>query len=213
VYHFFDKVDGEIARFYQKFSISGVFLDEIGHTLSFAGIFTGLGFHLVQQNTDHTVSILAATVIGAISMIMVRQNKSMGCLLFSQYVLEQPRLMPEAKGINCTSSLTREAIHVDRRSSSSTSYDNKKKILVLVRNAVLVVSQFTIMLIFILIGLFIEILSGSIVCLIMLIKIAAVLQLLVLLALILINYKVNVAAECLRLDSLIKKQLGVWSSK
>lgn len=209
VYHFLDKVDGEIARYYQKFSISGVFLDEVGHTISFAGIFAGLGFHLAQQVSEGVIAIFAYAIIGAISMVMIRQNKSMGCLLFAQYVLVNPRLLPVSDECTRGSILTREGTHEDRRDKlEGCTGTNKSKTLSLVRDTVLVVSQCLVMLLFVFIGLLIEVISGKIIFLVILIKVAAGMQLLILFALMFINFKVNIAAECLRLRELIRKKHG-----
>ena len=72
IYHFLDKVDGELARYYQKFSITGVYLDELGHNICFAGIFVGLGLHLAWQEPASSIYILIAAMIGALSMVMIR---------------------------------------------------------------------------------------------------------------------------------------------
>src|SRR3990172_821831 len=36
-YHLLDKVDGDVARYRRTFSIVGVYLDEVGHGIAFAG--------------------------------------------------------------------------------------------------------------------------------------------------------------------------------
>lgn len=208
IYHFLDKVDGEIARYYQKFSITGIYLDELGHNLCFAGIFAGLGLHLAWQNTDDSILILASAMIGGLSMVMIRQNKSVGCLLFAQYVLEKPQLLPQSSGNDdgVFNLLNRETTHQQRRKDASISVKGWKKLLIRVRSFVLIISQFLIMYYFVVIGLMVEVFTGRSVFLEILLKVEALLQLMVLLALVIVNVKGNVKNECLRLNTLAKEK-------
>src|SRR5262245_31583445 len=98
IHYFLDKVDGEIARYRKVYSLAGVYMDELSHTFAYAGTFAGLGVHLAwrARTPAETLAVLGAAMLGALAMIMIRQNKSMGMLLFAQNVLDEPRLLPAA---------------------------------------------------------------------------------------------------------------------
>jgi phosphatidylglycerophosphate synthase len=208
MYHLMDKVDGEIARYYQKFSITGVYLDELGHNLAFAGIFVGLGLHLAWQSTDGRIYILGAAMVGALFMVMIRYNKSAGFLLFAQYILSQPKLLPEQEKNERPGLFTRQAIHLARRRDSKDTVNGSKTFLVWIRDFVLAVSGFTVMLVFVIAGLVVELYTHRTIFLEVLLKAEALLQAVVLLALVVINIKENVRSECLRLNELAEKRFG-----
>jgi len=208
MYHLMDKVDGEIARYYQKFSIVGVYLDELGHNLVFAGIFVGVGLHLAWQNTDGRISILGAAMAGALFMVIIRYNKSAGFLLFARNVLLQPELLPERGKNESQGIFTMEVTQQSRMRGIKTSVSGGKRLLVWSRNFVLAVSQFIVMLVFVIAGLVIELFIHSSIFLEKLLKAEALLQAAVLLALVIINIKENVRSECLRLNELAEKRFG-----
>ena len=208
IYVLLDKVDGEIARYSKRFSIVGVYLDELGHNLSEAGMFVGLGLHLVWQNAQDSIYILATAMIGALCMIMIRSNKSVGFLLFAQNILAQPELLPERQDSEGPGVLWKESAHQDRRKDSKVSIGGGKRLLVWLRDFVLAISQSMVMFLLVIAGLIVEILTQSSTFLEVLIKAEALLQVMVLAALIVINIKGNVRNECLKINELAQKRFG-----
>src|SRR5262249_55662705 len=77
-HYFLDKVDGEIARFRKSYSLTGVYMDELSHMFAYAGTFAGLGVHLAWRahTPAESLEVLGAAMLGALAMVMIRQNKS-----------------------------------------------------------------------------------------------------------------------------------------
>ena len=210
VHYFLDKVDGEIARFRRVYSLSGVYMDELSHTFAYAGIFAGLGFHLAWRATTpiEAVQTLGTALVGALAMVMIRQNKSMGALLFAQYVLEQPRLLPDPAGAAPPSLLSREGVRLSRRGADAgaAAPGIARRGLAAVRDLVLAVSEFTFVLLFVIAGLLVELATGDTALLTLVLRGQALLQVAVLLALLWINHSFNLASECRRLDQLARRR-------
>ena len=208
-YHLLDKVDGDIARFRRTYSIVGVYLDEVGHGLAFGGIFVGLGLHLAwgASTVEQAILVLAAAAIGAVSMVLARQHKSAGFLLFAQYVLTQPALLPEAEPAGSPHPLSREGAHRSRR-GEATAAGAGARVLVALRDTVLLCSDFVMILVLVLTGLISQQLGGGVAFLTAVLLVEAVLQSAVLLALFWINTTTNIRSECLRLDALVRSREG-----
>ena len=207
-HHLLDKVDGDIARFRKTFSIVGVYLDEVGHGLAFAGIFLGLGLHLAwgARTAGEAILVLGAASIGALSMVLARQNKSAGFLVFAQYVLVQPALLPDRGTAASPHLFSRDAVHRSRRGEAGEAQGAGAEILTGLRDSVLLLSDFTVILLLVLVGLVIELFHGQVAFLRVVLVAGAILQATVLLALIWINYSTNVETECLRLNALLKSR-------
>jgi phosphatidylglycerophosphate synthase len=209
VHYFLDKVDGEIARFRKVYSLAGVYMDELSHTFAYAGTFAGLGIHLAwrAQTPAEAMGVLGAALLGAMAMVMIRQNKSMGALLFAQSVLEQPQLLPASEGTGRAHFLSREGV---RQSRSDTAGGGGRPgaagLVALVRDLVLTISEFTFVLVLVLVGLAIEAATGNARFLDVMLRAQALLQAAVLLALIWINHSFNLENECRRLDELALKR-------
>jgi phosphatidylglycerophosphate synthase len=209
VHYFLDKVDGEIARFRGVYSLDGVFMDELSHTFAYAGIFAGLGLHLAARahTTAEVVAVLATGMVGALAMVMIRQNKSMGALLYAQYGLEQPQILPAANAPELPPLLSREAVRMSRRGEGTEAARSPaSRAVAVVRDLVLVISEFTMLLLLVTIGLGGEIATGNAAFLGFVLRIQALLQVGVLLALIWINHSFNVEAECRRLNELARRR-------
>jgi hypothetical protein len=203
IHYFLDKVDGEIARYRKVFSLAGVYMDELSHTFAYAGIFAGPGVHLARRASTPggAIEVLACALLGALAMVMIRQNKSMGALLFAQYVLEQPRLLPAADPAAAAPLLSREGVRQTRRGEAGAGgRPFAAVILSAVRDLVLVVSEFTFVLLLLLTGLAIEAATGSTAFLGIAFRAQAVLQVAVLFALIWINTSFNLETEVRRLN-------------
>ncbi len=208
-YHLLDKVDGDIARFRRTFSIVGVYLDEVGHALAFGGIFVGLGLHLAwgAQTVDQAILVLAAAGIGAVAMVLSRQHKSAGFLLFAQYVLTQPALLPEPGGGGRPHPLSREAAHRSRRGEATAGGWGMRGLAV-VRDTILMVADFITILLLVFVGLIVQQLGGGTAFLKAVLVGEAILQTVVLTALFWINATTNIRSECLRLEALVKQRPG-----
>ncbi len=206
-HHLLDKVDGDIARFRHTYSLGGIYLDELGHSLAFGGLFLGLGVHLAwgAPDTRAAIALLGAAAVGALSMVMGRHNKSMGFLLFAQYVLAQPELMPARGPTRGPAALTREAVRRDRERRGKPA-DAGGGMLARLRDAILLISDFTVLVVLVATGLALEAWRADARWLTVLLFAEALLQAAVLAALIWINYTVNVEAECRRLSTLVGRR-------
>jgi len=204
-YHLLDKVDGDVARYRRTFSIVGVYLDEVGHGIAFAGLFLGLGAHLAwgAETVGRATTVLAAGGLGAVCMVLARQHKSAGFLLYAQYVLAQPALMPEGTPTDRPHPLSREGAHRSRRGEVADLGAGIRAIM-WVRDTVLMLADFITMLVLALIGLIVQQATGSAAFLTGVLVVEAALQVAVLLALFWINTTTNVRSECLRLDALAR---------
>lgn len=202
-YHLLDKVDGDVARYRRSFSIVGVYLDEVGHGIAFGGLFLGLGIHLAWDagSVGRAMLALAAGGLGATAMVLARQHKSAGFLLYAQYILVQPALMPEGGADERPHPLSREGAHQSRRGEGNAS---GAAALGTVRDTILMLADFITVLALVITGLVIQLLTGSAAFLTAVLVVEAGLQILVLLALYWINATTNIRSECLRLDALAR---------
>lgn len=207
IHHFLDKVDGEVARFRRSFSLSGVYLDELGHGLASAGLFLGLGCHLAWDARDikEVVVTLGPAFIGALSMVMVRQNKGVGFLLFARNVLVQPALLLDCVPTRRHSLFSLESVTRDRSSETSAVAAPRTRFLAGLRDLVLLASEYSFVLLLVMGGLVLEMVTGSAAFLRGVLVAQAALQFAVLVSLIWINYTVNVRSECLRLNALVRE--------
>ncbi len=204
-YHLLDKVDGDVARYRQTFSILGVYLDEVGHGLAFAGLFLGLGVHLAwgADTLPAAMLLMGAGGMGAVSMVLARQHKSAGFLLYSQYLLTQPALMPEGAPPERPHPLSREGAHRSRRGEVADIGVGMRAIISL-RDTVLMLADFITVLVLAIVGLVVQQATGNAAVLAAVLVVEALLQGAVLLALYWINLTTNIRAECLRLDALAR---------
>lgn len=199
-HHLFDKVDGDIARFRKSYSIVGVYFDELGHSLAFAGIFAGLGLHLAWRATTaaSVIAVLVAATIGALAMVLGRQQKSIGFLLFAQYALVQPGLVPP-RAPGTLSAISRDAVHRSRKGSGGSG-----GFVARLRDLVLQLSDFSLMVVLLIAGAAIEAATGSDGTLRGLLFAEAALQSAVLVALVFVNATVNVESEVARLAARVR---------
>ena len=205
-HHFLDKVDGDIARFRGTFSLRGVYLDDVGHAIAGGGIFVGLSLHLARQSGGNAaIALMALGAIGGLAMVIGTQSKNAGFLIFARGVLSQPELLPARRVESAFGALSRQATHVDRGAEDGAPARRETPVAWL-RDAVLIASDYTLMLPLVTAGLLAEALIGRRTFLVWLLAAECLLQLAVLAALIVINYSVNVENECLRLDALARSR-------
>ncbi len=111
VYHLLDRVDGELARYKERYSLLGVYLDNAGHYLTGGGLLIAAAFRLSEPATDPRVVWLVGA-IGAIAAIMSRIEKHAAFHLFAQYVMKSPDLVDTVT--QGSGPLTKEAIDAGR---------------------------------------------------------------------------------------------------
>ncbi len=204
-YHLLDKVDGDIARYRQTSSIVGVYLDEVGHGIAFAGLFLGLGMHLAwgAETAARAMLVLAAGGLGAVCMVLARIHKSAGFLLYAQYILVQPALMPKGVPVERPHPLSREGAHLSRRGEVA-DLGLGTRAITSIRDTVLMLADFITILTLVIAGLIVHLVTGSATLLTAVLVIETLLQVAVLLALFWINTFTNIRSECLRLDALMR---------
>ena len=207
-HHLLDKVDGDIARFRKIYSVAGVYLDDLGHSITYGGIFVGLGLHLARhaQNADSIIAVLGTAAVGALSMVIGNQNKNVGFLLFARSVLTQPELLPTQHRNHGLRVLSRQATHRSREAHAQASDSLVEWLIGRLRDVVLLISDYSVMLPLVTAGLVVEAVTGNLRFLTGVFFFEALLQASVLLGLIWINYTVNVESECLRLEALIQRR-------
>lgn len=69
---YFDCVDGEIARWREKFSPAGIFLDKVGHYFAEALIPIAIGFRLQESQDDYLYPFL-----GSLLAVLIVINKGL----------------------------------------------------------------------------------------------------------------------------------------
>lgn len=203
-----DKVDGDIARFRKTYSLAGVYLDDLGHSIAYGGIFVGLGLHLARHapNGNTIMVVLGTAAVGALSMVIGNQNKNVGFLLFARSVLTQPELIPTRRRTDNLHLLSRQSTHRTREAQAPAAGGVGEPLIGRVRDAVLLISDYSVMLLLLTAGLVVEALTGDLRFLTGVLYFEALVQAAVLLGLIWINFTVNVESECLRLEALIQRR-------
>lgn len=199
-HHLLDKVDGDVARYRGRHSIVGVYLDDLGHAIAFAGIFLGLGAHLAQGAATPGAALLPmlAGAVGALAMVMGRTQKSVGFQLYAQHVIGRPELLPEEND-SAWHVLSRGAAHRDRGEEEVQQPGNHSAAAWL-RDVVLQLSDFSVALVVVIALLLAELLGAGQVPLRWLLYAGAAFHVVVLIAVVAINVRVNVASEVRRLD-------------
>ncbi len=206
----FDKADGDIARFRKTYSIVGIYLDELGHAVAFAGIFVGLGLHIAWRTPGGgaLVAVLLTSTLGALAMVLSRQHKSVGFLLYAQNVLTHPELVPRIRAGGWRSAITRDAVHDSRRSVGAT-----RDLIVRVGDLALQLSDFSVLVVLVLVGTILEVAMGSNAFLRGVLFGEAALQGLVFVTVVAVNATVNVESEVARLDALVKGRDNLEASR
>jgi len=192
-YHLLDRVDGEIARFRETFSLRGIYLDNAGHYLTGAGVFIATAYRYAPGAADPQIVWLVGT-IGAIAVVMARVEKHAAFQLFSQYVLERPQLLdgmsPEE------GAMTRASTRADRAAGPS---EHRRSPLGAVRDLALTLTSFPIVVVAFIVGLIVAAVWDTPDAAIVILAVAAALQVMTYLALEVVNLTQNLDAESLRL--------------
>jgi phosphatidylglycerophosphate synthase len=206
----FDKADGDIARFRKTYSIVGVYLDELGHAVAFAGIFVGLGLHIAWRTPggEALVAVLLTSSLGALAMVLSRQHKSVGFLLYAQNVLTHPELIPRSRAGGWRSALTRDAVHDSRKSVGAT-----RGLIVRMSDLALQLSDFSVLVLLVLVGTILEVATGGEAFLRCVLFGEAALQGVVFVTVVVVNATANVESEVARLDALVKERDNLEASR
>lgn len=204
-HHVLDKVDGDVARYRGRHSIVGVYLDDLGHAIAFAGIFLGLGVHLAHGAPSPRAALIPvlAGAVGALAMVMGRTQKSVGFQLYAQHAMGRPELIP-AEAESRWDVLSRDAAHRDRVDESGAALTNHS-LSSRLRDVVLQLSDFSVMLVLVLALTSAECLGAGQTPLRVLLYAGATFHVLVLVAVIAINVSVNVESEVRRLDREVRE--------
>jgi hypothetical protein len=200
VHHVLDKVDGDVARFRGRHSIVGVYLDDLGHTIAFAGVFLGLGVHLAYGAPYPRIALMPvlAGAVGALAMVIGRSQKSVGFQLYAQHAMGRPELMPQEEGSRWDV-LSRHAAHRDR-GEEETKAPITQSVAAWLRDLALQLSDFSVMLVLVIALTLAECLGAGRTPLRVLLYLAAAFHVVVLFAIIAVNVGVNVESEVRRLD-------------
>ena len=214
-HYFLDKVDGDLARYHKTFSLVGVYLDDVGHSIVYGGILLGLGLHLARQTRgeEAVIWVLGAGAAGALALVIGKQNKNSGFTLFARSVLTQPELLPERRREGRLHLFSREATHQDRGAGSKSSAGAARTFIARARDGVLLATDYAVMLALVTAGLVIELVTGNSQFLFGVLVFEALAQAAALVGLVWINSTVNVEAECLRLEALIQRRNDVDRSQ
>ena len=207
-HHFLDKVDGDLARFHKTYSLVGVYLDDLGHSIVYGGIFLGLGLHLARRarGEDAVIWVLGAAAIGALSLVVGKQNKSSGFTLFARSVLTQPELVPQRPPGGRLHPFSREATHRARGGQVDHSATVGERLVARARDAILLATDYSVMLAAVTVGLVVELVTGNPRVLFGVFFFEVLAQAIALLGLVWVNSTVNIEAECLRLEALIERR-------
>lgn len=200
LHHVLDKVDGDVARYRGHHSIVGVYLDDLGHTIAFAGVFLGLGVHLAYGAPYPRIALMPvlAGAVGALAMVIGRSQKSVGFQLYAQHVIGRPELLPQEEDKRWHI-LSRDAAHRDRNREEGEGPVNHSAASLL-RDFALQLSDFSVMLVLVITLTLAECLGAGQAPLRVLLYLAAAFHVVILFAVIAVNVGVNVEAEVRRLD-------------
>ena len=118
-YHLLDRVDGEIARVRETYSLYGIYLDNAGHYLTGAGVLVATTFRLsLEAGQPRMLWIIG--VSGALAAAMARVEKHAPFHLFSQYVTKRPTLARTLEVSPHDGALTRSAVRSSRSVEAET---------------------------------------------------------------------------------------------
>lgn len=85
-----DKVDGEVARYKKKFSLSGVYLDEIYHILVPPIFWFSLAFGITKIPIWDFRYLLGAAFMGAWSLAVIRTAHGLGAQIYGKKYIKYP---------------------------------------------------------------------------------------------------------------------------
>lgn len=90
----FDKVDGELARYKKIYSLKGIYLDYLNHLLLPPLFFLALTIGIVPFSLINPALFLAAGILAAFSMMVLRLQASLPEIIFIKKYLPHAGLFP-----------------------------------------------------------------------------------------------------------------------
>lgn len=146
-YHLLDRVDGELARYQQRFSLLGVYLDNAGHYLTAGGLLIAVAYGLAPESS-RPQALWLVSALATLAAVMSRVEKHAAFHLFSQYVLDRPDLVDTVR--HDAGLLNRQAVQRDR---SHVQGDRPPRaIMSLVRDALLILTWFPVSTVILMVG-------------------------------------------------------------
>jgi phosphatidylglycerophosphate synthase len=200
LYHILDKVDGEIARARNHYSIHGIYLDNIGHHLTGAGLILATAFRLAATLDAWAVPILFVGVLGGVACILYRVEKQAPFHLYSQHVMTRPELVDSLPDQG--SGLTRESIKKSREQDGTSILRHGP--VAVARELLLTLASFPVSALILLGGVAMEAWTGSVAYSLLALVIVCTIQFLAFIGIEFANLSQNLVAECKRLRELAK---------
>ena len=204
IYHLLDRVDGEIARVRETYSLYGIYLDNAGHYFTGAGVIIATTFRLTPT-ADQPQVLWLLGVCGAMASIMSRVEKHASFHLFSQYVTKRPALARALGGPALEGALTRSAARSFRSEEGDT---RRRSVVEFARDAALALTAFPSVVAILLLGVFAEIGWGETTAAIWALVLVCTLQILAYVALEIAMLTQSLASETLRLLDEYEKLTG-----
>ncbi len=95
----FDKADGEVARFRRRFSLRGIYLDEINHLTIPALFFASLTLSLLGQDVVSETILISLGMLAAVSMPIIRIGLRLAPQIYLEKFLKKREMFtPPASG-------------------------------------------------------------------------------------------------------------------
>ncbi len=195
LYHVLDRVDGEVARYRETYSLYGIYLDNAGHYVTGAGLLIAATYRVAPFAAEPQTIWLAGS-IGAIAVVLTRVEKHSAFQLFSQYVMDQPGLLETVR--HETGFLTREAARADR---SETGDKTRRSMSVgsFVRDVMLATTTFPVTTVILMLAFTLEAIMESTAISLAILMAVVALQVIVYVGVEFANLTQNLAAESRRL--------------
>lgn len=93
--YMWDCVDGELARYYKKFSSAGSYLDEVGHAIIDPLIFVVLSLIIYRNNASFLVILMG--FLTSFLIRFVKTNYQLNSFIFVKEVTSSPQVFKEAE--------------------------------------------------------------------------------------------------------------------
>lgn len=193
-YHLLDRVDGELARYQNRYSLLGVYLDNAGHYLTGGGLLIAGVYGLAPLSAGPRTLWLVSS-LAAIAAMMSRVEKHAAFHLFSQYVMDNPDLATTVR--HDPGPLSRAAV----RDSRSYTGDNRsrRRPVSMARDVLLTLSWFPISAVMLMIGFIVDTVMGWAQSAILALLVVATIQIVAYLGVEVANVAGNLGAETRRL--------------
>lgn len=105
-----DKVDGELARYKQTYSLRGIFLDEINHLVIPPLFWLGLTFGILPLAFIDNTILLPAGIVGAFALIIIRVVHSLPAQIYAKKYIKHPDFFPTTSPENAHSPISHKSM-------------------------------------------------------------------------------------------------------